>query len=81
MTIKNVNAAFALILIENNVFVSARSNGSINVQLIAENLGGGGHFDMAGACIADSTIEEAEVILLGAIDKYFESVSEEEKDQ
>jgi len=81
LTIKNVNAAFALILIDNNVFVSARSNGSINVQLIAEYLGGGGHFDMAGACISDSTLENAELVLMNAIDKYFENASEEKENE
>ena len=77
LTIKNVNAAFALILIGNTVSISARSNGSINVQRIVEYLGGGGHFDMAGAAISDTTLDEAENMLKSAIDKYYESLESE----
>ena len=77
LSIKNVNAAFALILTDEAVNISARSNGSINVQVILEQLGGGGHFDMAGAAIKDVTVEEAESMLIGAIDKYYESIESE----
>ena len=80
LALKNVDAAFALVLIGNNVHVSARSNGSINVQLIAERLGGGGHFDMAGAAIMDSTLEEADALLIKAIDDYFESQAEQDEE-
>ena len=79
LTVRNVNAAFALILIGNTVHVSARSNGSINVQLILEKIGGGGHFDMAGAALADNTLEEAERRLTGAIDAYFEDIAKTAK--
>ena len=72
LTIKNVNAAFALILIGNTVNISARSDGSINVQLILERIGGGGHFDVAGAAIADSSLEDAEALLISTIDAYFD---------
>lgn len=78
LSIKYVDAAFALVLVGETVFVSARSNGSINVQLIAEQLGGGGHFDMAGAAINESSLEEAETLLKQAIDKYFENLSIQE---
>lgn len=71
LSIKDVKAAFALILIGNTVHISARSDGSINVQLIAERLGGGGHFDMAGVALSDTTPEEAERRLIEAIDAYF----------
>lgn len=75
LTVRNVNAAFALIRIGNVVHISARSGGSINVQLILEKIGGGGHFDVAGAAIAESELEEAERQLIGAIDAYFEDIS------
>lgn len=74
LTVRNVNAAFALILIGDTVHVSARSNGSINVQLILEKIGGGGHFDVAGAAIAQSSLEAAEDMLKKAIDEYFENI-------
>ena len=77
LAIKNVNAAFALILIGNTVNISARSNGKINVQLVVEQLGGGGHFDMAGAAIADVTLEEAEEMLKKAINTYYENLKAE----
>ena len=81
LTIKNVHAAFALILIGNTVNISARSDGSINVQLILERLGGGGHFDMAGAAIADVTLEDAEAMLTGAIDAHIESLEADSDDE
>ena len=78
LAIRNVNAAFALILIGNDVHVSARSNGSINVQLIVEQLGGGGHFDMAGVAIKDCSLEDAETAIIGAIDNYLDNINENE---
>ena len=78
LSVRDVSAAFALILIGDTVHVSARSDGSVNVQLISERIGGGGHFDAAGAAIAESTLEEAEELLRDAIDGYFESLASEE---
>ena len=75
LSVRNVNAAFALIRIGSTVHISARSNGTINVQLILERIGGGGHFDMAGAAVANSELEDAKQLLLGAIDAYFEDIS------
>ena len=71
LTVKNVNAAFALIRIGTTVFISARSNGTINVQLILERIGGGGHFDVAGAALTNTELEDAEKLLTDTIDKYF----------
>ena len=75
LTVKNVNAAFALVLIGNTVHISGRSNGTINVQLILEKIGGGGHFDVAGAAIANSELSEAKTCLIGAINEYFDDVN------
>ncbi len=75
LTVRNVNAAFALIRIGDVVHISARSNGSINVQLILEKIGGGGHFDVAGAAIEGSELQAAEDRLVAAIDEYFEDIS------
>lgn len=79
LTVKNINAAFALIRIGTTVFISARSNGSINVQLILERIGGGGHFDVAGAALADTSLDDAEKILTDAIEAYFENHSSQSK--
>ncbi len=72
LTVRSVHAAFALIRIGETVHISARSDGSINVQLILEKIGGGGHFDVAGAALAQSELEDAEKMLKEAIDAYFD---------
>ncbi len=71
LAIAGTEAAFVLAPIGNDINVSARSTGkSINVQLILESLGGGGHFDAAGAVIKDADIIEARQTLLSAIENY-----------
>ena len=72
LTVRNVQAAFALIRIGSTVHISARSAGTLNVQLILEKIGGGGHFDVAGAAVAGSELEDAEQLLMGAIDAYLD---------
>ena len=61
--------------------MSARSNGSINVQLILEQLGGGGHFDMAGAAITDASLDEAEDMLKNAINIYYDNLEAEKRSE
>ena len=70
LTLQGVEASFAMAVIDGNVIISGRSKGLINVQLILEKLDGGGHFDMAGAQIAKSTVEDVYEMLKGAIDEY-----------
>lgn len=70
LAVRDVNAAFALVKIGSTVHISGRSNGKINVQLILEKIGGGGHFDVAGAAIRESELGEAKNLLVGAIDAY-----------
>lgn len=55
------------------VSVSARSMGDVNVQVIMEKLGGGGHLTMAGAQLRNASLEEAKRRLLDAISEYRES--------
>ena len=50
--------------------ISGRSYGQINVQMILEKLGGGGHLTMAGAQLKGVTVEEAIERLEAAIDEY-----------
>ena len=71
LNVSGIKASFALCRIGDSVHISGRSQGKINVQLILEKLGGGGHFDSAGAQIKNATIEEAEQFLYVAIDEYF----------
>jgi c-di-AMP phosphodiesterase-like protein len=70
LTIKDVEASFALVRIRNTVYISGRSNGNINVQLILEELGGGGHFDAAGAQAESTDIKEVLDMLKQSIDHY-----------
>ncbi len=69
LSITGVDATFVLARVGNNVNISARSSGSVNVQLILEALGGGGHFDAAGALLKDVTTEQATELLQNAIDE------------
>ena len=58
LNIKEVEASFVLARKDDRVFISARSLGNINVHVLMENLGGGGHRDMAGAQL-DTSLEKA----------------------
>ena len=59
LEIKGIKASFVLTEFENKIYISARSIDEVNVQVIMEKLGGGGHQSVAGAQLADNTIEEA----------------------
>ena len=72
LRIRSVEASFALIRMDNDVVISGRSKGGINVQLILERLKGGGHFDIAGAQVRNSNLTKACEMLKDAIDDYFE---------
>lgn len=67
LSIQGVNASFVLFPIENGIGISARSYGDINVQLIMEKLGGGGHQTMAGAQLYDVDITSAREQLIDII--------------
>ncbi len=69
LMLEDVAASFALVQIDNVVHVSARSNGTVNVQLILESLNGGGRYDAAGAQVKD-TISSTLMRLKAAIDNY-----------
>ena len=62
----------------NFVSISARSYGEMNVQLIMEKLGGGGHLTMAGAQMKDVSLEKTKVYLMAAIDEYRKNQEENE---
>ncbi len=68
--IRNIQAAFVLAETDEQVAISGRSYGQINVQMILEKLGGGGHLTMAGAQLKGATMEEAIERLEAAIDEY-----------
>jgi c-di-AMP phosphodiesterase-like protein len=68
--VDGVRAAFACMCRGGSTKISARSDGTINVQLIMEELGGGGHFDGAATELTDVGLEEAVRRLKEAIDKH-----------
>ena len=76
--INAVDASFVLFETGDTVNINARSMGKINVQLIMEKLGGGGHLTMAGAQIKGITMENARQKLLVAIDDYYEEIEKEQ---
>ena len=75
--VRGVKAAFAAVAIGNDMHISARSSGEVNVQLILEKLDGGGHFDTAGAQLKGVDAEGALKLLKGAIDEYIAESSTE----
>ncbi|MBR5227732.1 MAG: DHH family phosphoesterase [Clostridia bacterium] len=74
LSITGILASFVLCEIDGVVMVSGRSLGDINVQLILEKMGGGGHLTFAGAQMAGVTIEEARQRLLEEIKEYFKKL-------
>ena len=77
LNIKDVEASFVLGKTKSGtIFVSARSLGSINVHVLMEKLGGGGHIDIAGAQIEDTSLEEGYNKVLDIINKYLEEEAE-----
>ena len=75
LNINGVQASFLIFRAGGGISYSARSMGQLNVQLIMEKLGGGGHHTMAGAQIATISLEEAKSRLTAAIDEFFEENS------
>ncbi|WP_420705972.1 DHH family phosphoesterase [Enterococcus sp. CWB-B31] len=70
LSMAGINAAFVITRrMDKKIGISARSNGSINVQLIMESMGGGGHFTNAATQLSDRTITEAKEKLLEVINK------------
>lgn len=78
LKVKGVKAAFTLADMGDYINISGRSYGLINVQLILEQLGGGGHLTMAGAQIRGRTMEEAVELLKSCIRPEEQSESAEE---
>ena len=72
LNVAGVISSFVLAPNENGVFISGRSIGAFNVQIVLERLGGGGNQSVAGARIADVSVIEAERRLLENIDRYLE---------
>jgi cyclic-di-AMP phosphodiesterase len=70
LNIKGINASFVLSSIDDDIFISGRSLGDINVQVVLEKLGGGGHLTVAGAQLSGFSMGEAIGLLKNAIEEY-----------
>ena len=68
---EGINASFVIGKTETDeVRISCRSDGTINVQLLAEKMNGGGHFTQAACVFKRSTLEAAENKLLSVLNDY-----------
>ena len=59
LDISGIKASFVITQYEDKLYISARSIDEVNVQLVMEKLGGGGHMSIAGAQLTDCTIQQA----------------------
>ena len=74
LTISDITASFVLGNNGEKICISGRSIGDINVQVILEKLGGGGHITLAGAQVENMTMEEAKQELINRIHEYFSEI-------
>ncbi|MBQ8288484.1 MAG: DHH family phosphoesterase [Clostridia bacterium] len=72
LTAENVLASFALCEIDGAIRISARSTGTINVQIILERLNGGGHYDAAATQMSGTSMETALLQLKESIDQFLD---------
>ncbi len=70
LDINGMEASFVLTYIDDKIHISGRSLGNISVQLILEELGGGGHLTSAGVQLKDMSMDEAKQLLIEAIKKH-----------
>lgn len=77
LDIKGIQASFVIARKQDDItFVSGRSLGDINVQVILEKIGGGGHLEVAGAQFEDKEIPVVKQLLIEAIEAYREEMEE-----
>ncbi len=72
LNIKGVKASFILTEYQNQIYVSARSIDEVNVQIIMEKMGGGGHLSTAGCQMDSISIPEGIGVLKGTLDRMIE---------
>ena len=71
LTIGGITASFVLGKVGDKIYISGRSIGDINVQVILEKLGGGGHITLAGAQVEGMSMEDTKQELINRINEYF----------
>ncbi len=67
LNIDGINASFVLTSYNDKIYISARSISDINVQLIMERIGGGGHMNVAGAQLEDITMADAKNTVINVV--------------
>jgi DHH domain-containing protein len=72
LDIRGVKASFVLTEYQNKLFFSARSIDEVNVQVIMERMGGGGHLNIAGCQLENTPVEEGIIVLKRTLDKMIE---------
>ncbi len=72
LNIKGIRASFILTQSAGTIYISARSIDEVNVQVIMERMGGGGHLNMAGCQLSDCTIEEGIAAVKRTLDELME---------
>lgn len=75
LTISDITASFVMGNLGDKICISGRSIGDINVQVILEKLGGGGHITLAGAQVEGMTMEEVKQELIIRINEYFNEIA------
>lgn len=78
LSIQNVRASFVIFRAGNEIGISARSLGDVNVQILLEEFGGGGHLNMAGAQVKNSSTGEVRKALLRVLDQKLAQASKKE---
>ncbi|HHY24548.1 MAG TPA: phosphoesterase, partial [Clostridiaceae bacterium] len=79
LNLSGIIAAFVLCSVNNDVSISGRSLSDLNVQVILEKLGGGGHQTVAGAQLKDISVDEAKEKLKYAIIEYIDETDKNEQ--
>ncbi|MCR5505419.1 MAG: DHH family phosphoesterase [Bacilli bacterium] len=80
LTFKGVHASFVIGKIgQRDIRISGRSDGSINVQLLLEKMGGGGHFSSAAGTFEKTTIKNIKDTLYGVLDQYLAEATADAK--
>ena len=73
LNLNGIETSFVLVDMGEYINISGRSNGSLNVQMVLEKLGGGGHMMIAGAQLRNTTMDEAKKMFLNAIDEVLDT--------
>jgi len=75
LNIRDVSASFVIFPLEGIIYVCGRSLGQVNVQMVLEKMGGGGHATMAAVQVKDKSVSEVYNDLISAINQYTASLA------